>query len=170
MENLLRKTKSTFSLRPCDLHKSKLTPISPQHLKHSPQNPLSLSITKLKQTQDKMVQEVDLMPDGIKLDSFSPLNSFMATIAKQNATYLLLKQLPYAIWSNRPLSITIMFSQLLFIKTPTHFLFSIFVLSFLFFFSLCLPPIPLKVHHVASPWHFSRINWWCHIIHLSNKY
>ena len=82
MKNLLQKTKSTLSLRPRDLHKSKSTPILLQYPKHLPPTPLSLAITTLKQTRNEMAQEIDLMPDGVKPNTFSSLDGFMAAIAK----------------------------------------------------------------------------------------
>ena len=97
MENLLRKTRSTLSLRSHNLHKSKSTPNLPPYPKHPPPTPLSMSIEKLERVQDEMTQEIDLMPDGVKPSPSTPLDRFMAAIAKRNATYLLLHQLPYAL-------------------------------------------------------------------------
>ena len=97
MENILRKTRSTLSLRPRDLHKSKSTPNLPPYPTRPPPTPLSYSIEKLECVQDEMTQEIDLMPDGIRPNPFTPLDRFMAEIAKQNTTYLLFRQLPYAL-------------------------------------------------------------------------
>ena len=97
MEKLLRKTKSTFSLQPHALHHSRSTPILPQYPKYPPPTPLSLTVTKLEQTRSEMTHELDLMPDCIKPDTFSLLDGFMAAIAERNTTYLLFRQLPYAI-------------------------------------------------------------------------
>ena len=36
------------------------------------------------------------MPDGVKTNSFTPLDRFMAAVDRRNATYLLFCQLPYA--------------------------------------------------------------------------
>ena len=113
MERIIWKTKSAFSLRTHGLHKTKSTPNLPPYPRptpdlppyprYPPPTPVSLSITKLEHVQDKMAQEIDLMPDGTRLDTSSPLDRFMAAVARRNATYLLLRQLPYAIWSNRSL-------------------------------------------------------------------
>ena len=97
MENILRKTRSTFSLQPRNLHKSKSTPNLPPYPNHPPPTPLSLSIEKLERVRDEMTQEIDLMPDGVQFNPFTPLDRFMAEIAKRNATYLLFQQLPYAL-------------------------------------------------------------------------
>ena len=82
MENILQKTRSTLSLRPHDLHKSKSTPNLPPYPKFPPPTPLSQSIEKLERVQDEMTQELDLMPDGVKPNPFTPLDHFMAAIAK----------------------------------------------------------------------------------------
>ena len=103
MEKLLWKTKSTFSLQPHTLHHSRSTPVLPQYPTYPLPTPLSLAITRLEQTQKEMACEIDLMPDGTKPDTFSLLDNFMAAIAELNTTYLLFWQLPYTIWSNRPL-------------------------------------------------------------------
>ena len=97
MENLLRKTRSTLSLRPRDLHRSKSTPNLPPYPKHPPPTPISLTIEKLERVQDEMTREIDLMPDGVKTNSLTPLDCFMAAVDRRNATYLLFRQLPYAI-------------------------------------------------------------------------
>ena len=97
MENILQKTRSTLSLRPHDLHKSKSTPNLPPYPKHPPPTPLTLTIEKLEHVQDEMTREIDLMPDGVKTDSFTPLDRFMAAVDRRNAIYLLFRQLPYAI-------------------------------------------------------------------------
>ena len=82
MENILRKTRSTLSLRPRDLHKSKSTPNLPPYPRIPPPTPLSLSIEKLERVQDEMTRELDLMPDGVKFNPVTPLDRFMAAIAK----------------------------------------------------------------------------------------
>ena len=97
MEKLLRKTRSTLSLQPRNLHQSRSTPNLPQYPRYPLPTPLSISITQLEQIQNKMVCEIDLMPDGTKPDTFSLLDGFMAAIAERNITYLLFRQLPYAI-------------------------------------------------------------------------
>ena len=97
MENLLRKTGSTLSLRPRDLHKSKSTPNLPPYPKHPPPTPISLTIEKLERVQNEMAREIDLMPDGVRINSLTPLKCFMAAVDRRNATYLLFRQLPYAI-------------------------------------------------------------------------
>ena len=106
MERIIRKAKSTLSLRTYGLHKTKLTPNLPPHPRQTPDlppyprypppTPTSLSTTELEHVRADMIQEIDLMPDGIRIDIFLPLYSFMAAVAKQNDTYLLFRQLPYA--------------------------------------------------------------------------
>ena len=96
MENLIRRTKSTLSLRPRDLHKSKSTPNLLPYPKHPPPTPISLTIEKLERVQDEMTREIDLMPDGVRINFPTPLERFMAVVDRQNTTYLLLRQLPYA--------------------------------------------------------------------------
>ena len=92
MKTIIRKTKSTFSLQTQGLHKTKLTPNLlphprpipdlPPYPKYPPPTPESLSITKLEHVQDNMVQEIDLMPNGARFDTPSPLDRFMAAVAK----------------------------------------------------------------------------------------
>ena len=97
MENILRKTRSTLSLQPRDLHKSKSTPNLPPYPKHPPPTPMTLTIEKLERVQEEMTREIDLMPDGVKTNSFTPLDRFMAAVDKRNDTSLLFRQLPYAV-------------------------------------------------------------------------
>ena len=54
-------------------------------------------IEKLERVQDEMTREIDLMPDGVRINSLTPLERFMAAVDRRNATYLLFRQLPYAI-------------------------------------------------------------------------
>ena len=95
MDNFLHKTKLMVSLRPCGLHKTKLTPTLPPYPDRPPPIPQSLVIEKLEQICNDMLHETNLMPDDLKGGTYSFFPFFMTAIAEQNMNYLLLKQLPY---------------------------------------------------------------------------
>ena len=95
MNQLLHKTKSTFSLSPRTLHKSRSTLQLPTYPSYPPPTPLTYATDKLEQELDDIICELNLMNNTVKYNTNSFLTNLITEITDQNANFLLLKQLPY---------------------------------------------------------------------------